>query len=260
MADTNPITLPMVRIVKRCQGLTVTQKWIWMDLYPYFRQGCWQTAAEQGLAIGLGEDVVDRTRRVLEQVGLARRGIRAGRGQMGRPGHTWFAAFPDITPGLGRKISDEDVVRLAMALDRHIEDRLSAPDTRTGIRLSQRKPRAVSPPTDPPPEAGQSRSSAGGASSRGEGGGGMGLSFPLQGECPCSSNLPEEGQSLSETKEGQNCVEPRDSLEPTPVGPEHEPLKRFTRILGNQAGPSRTPPADLQDQLDGFLQRMRAAS
>lgn len=237
MSETNPITLPMVRIVKRCSGLTVAQKWLWMDLYPYYRQGCWQTASEQGVSIGLAEESVDRYRRVLLAVGLARQGVRARQGRRGRPGHTWFAAFPEHIGGMGRKISDDDVARLAEVLDRHLHERLSSPDNRTSIRVNQRQ----ADPNKAYPDTGNVSASAGGAS-RGEGGRGMGLSFDSKGECPCSSQFLEEGQTPTESKEEQRVREPLDSLEPTEPSPDHG----FSPIL---------VPSDLAEKLAGFVSR-----
>lgn len=252
MADTNPITLPMVRVVKRSGALTIAQKWLWLDLYPFYREGCWLTASEQGLAIGLAEKSVDEYRRLLLKVGLARQGVIARDGRRGRPRPTWYAAFPDHLEPSSRKLAESEVARLADLLDLHIEHTLGpkspsiAPIT-MGVKIEPE------PPINPYGDGVKEADPAGGASSRGEGGGGMGLSFAVQGECPSPSTTYKGRETPSESKEGEGARANRDSLEPTAPLPEHE----FSRIHPHNRPVEKTPPADLAERLAGWEQRLR---
>lgn len=254
MADTNPITLPMVRIVKRCGALTIAQKWLWLDLYPFYREGCWLTASEQGLAIGLAEKSVDEYRRLLLKVGLVRQGVIARDGRRGRPRPTWYAAFPDHLEPSSRKLAESEVARLADLLDLHIEHTLGPKSVR-GTPIPMGPPDEREKSFKPHGDRAKDSALTGGAS-RGEGGGGMGLSFAVQGECPSPSTSCSERETPSESKEGEGARATRDSLEPTAPLPGYE----FSRIHRHNRPVEKSAPPDLQDQLDGFLQRMRAAS
>lgn len=244
MADLNPITLPMIRAVKRCQALTLGQKYLWLDLVPFYRQGCWQTAAEHGLAIGLSEKAVDEYRRFLLRVGLARQGVLARDGRRGRPRPTWYAAFPGGIALGGRKSTDDEAIRVALELDRWIEDRRH--DFRADTPIPVGPKIQPGPETEPHDDRDYSADPTGGAS-RGKGGGGDGLSFPSQARRASHSQSSVDGDS-PDGEGGRREGTRWGSRE----SPRAEGGAGFDRIRG--------VPSDLQAQLDGLMRRVTGGS
>ncbi len=252
-----------IRLLRRSRMLTLGQKAVWQELAEFPETGCWLSAAALGDRVALSAPKVEQYRRLLQACGLARLGQRQpSEGRRGRPAQTWFATIPDHLIPTSRTPTDKDLAELGKAFDAYMRGHLTragyplpgaAPDDRITDRLGSATTRL-----EPPARVGNSPILARSAS-RGEGGRGEGS--------PHSQTVgTTETPSLLHTP----CTEPQRTREaasvPATVRPAlartlaRETTAELDRAIESEAGGTRLAPRDLEDQLAGWEQRMRAAS
>lgn len=254
MPDSNPITGAMIGVVKRCREITIAQKYLWLDLVPYWRTGCWKSPAVHAVDIDLSESAIDKGRRLFAGVGLARSEPRLppGRRGPGRPRLAWFAAWPeDLGPLPARRLSTDEVARLAARLGDLVEAyHRSTPEGGEnpdpcpeimGCAGGGRNPPLPDrhPETFPYARPDSLASVAGGAP-RGEGGKGGGAGFSFQDVSPgLSTHLERKSHSSNEEME-----------KPTPEE-RSQPARASDRTTHLPSGP-------LNERLTAWEQRMRS--
>lgn len=248
-----------VRLLRRSRQLTLGQKAIWQELAEFPETGCWLSADALGDRLALSGPKVEQYRRLLKACGLARLGQRQpSEGRSGRPAQTWFAAMPDHLVPSSRTPTDKDLRGLGARLDAHIVECLgrmksAPPDTEPDDEVSD----PVGSETNRPRRVGNLHPEARSAS-RGEGGRGEGS--PSSQPVVSTTVSPLSHSPNRDLNSARETPAPRSMLVPT----RSRPLVRagtaeFDRTIEGEVG-GRRAPADLQHQLDGWLQRVAGGS
>lgn len=254
------------RLLRRSRVLTPGEKDVWQELAEFGNRGCWLTAAALGERIAMRAEAVEQVRRRLVAAELVRRETVTLQGKHARTAVTWIAVFPDYLVPRTRTPTDHDLALLTPQLEAHLAFCLDFKPARNPIAesASTRAPTRVGPSVD----SGSIRVEARSAS-RGEGGRGEGSpnSHPVD-TTGVPFSLPTPVRDLRPAREAAPVATTvRPALAETlarEIGTELDQTIESEKGVGGGSasrseaghGPWRSPPRDLQEQLDGLLRRV----